>query len=249
MAIAPRAAGAGAGTETDAAQLALVMPATVIANDIAIAHLNWIDNVSEPTDPSGWTRLYTTSGLGAAMGTGTPVGRSYVYGKICDGTEDGATVNFGTAGGTAGRFGRIYTFSGWVSGTITDVVPAASFTSTPSEDDPPMPTVTTTVAGALAISLIAQDDNNALAAAGAQTGGTWTEPVAEFTSTTIGAQGCVCQIQICTPDADPGTVTGGVLTTAADESSTIGFEIRPNAPAGASIAAKAKNHLHKLGNA
>ena len=230
MAITYNSQGAGAGTETSGAQLALVCPATVVANDILIAHLNWIDNASEPTDPSGWTRLYPTSGLGAAMGTGTPVGRSYVYGKLAVGNEDGTTVNFGTAGGTAGRFGRIYSFSGYVSGTITDVIPAASFSDIPKEDDPALPTVTTTVAGALAIALIAQDDNNALAAGGAQTGGTWAEPVAEFIDTAIGAQGCVCQIQTCTPTADPGTVSGGVLTTAADESSTIGFEIRPNLP-------------------
>lgn len=249
MAIAPKGAGAGAGTETDAAQLALVCPAVVDANDILIAHVNWIDNVSEPTDPSGWTRLYPTTGLGAAMGTGTPVGRSYVYGKLAVGNEDGTTVNFGTAGGTAGRFGRIYSLSGYVSGTITDVIPLASFTDIPKEDDPALPTVTTTVAGALAVALIAQDDNNALGDGGAQTGGTWAEAVAEFVSTTIGAQGCVCQVQTCTPTDNPGTVTGGVLTTAADESSTIGFEVRPNAPAGASIATKGKNHLHKLGNA
>lgn len=236
MAITYKSAGAGAGTEVSGAQLALACPAAVDAGDILIAHLNWIDNVSEPTGPGGgWVRLYTASGLGAAMGTGTPVGRSYVFGKIADGSEDGATVNFGTAGGTAGRFGRIYSFAGRVSGAITDVVPAASFTDLPSEDDPPLPTVTTTAAGALAVALIAQDDNNALAAGGVQTGGTWAEPVAEFVDTAIGAQGCVCQIQTCTPTANPGTVTGGVLTTAADESSTIGFQIRDQAPVGVGI--------------
>ena len=228
MAITYKSQGAGAETEVNGAQLACVCPAVIAANDILLAHLIWLDDVSQPTDPSGWTRLYTSSGLGAALGTGTPVGRSYVYGKLAVGTEDGTTVNFGTAGGTAGRFGRIYSFAGYVSGSIQGVIPTASFSDIPKEDDPGLPTVTTTIAGALAIALIAQDDNNALAAGGAQTGGTWAEGVAEFVSTTVGAQGGVCQIQTCTPTANPGTVTGGVLTTVTDESSTIGFEIRPS---------------------
>lgn len=227
MAIAFQQAGAGNGTETSGASLDLVCPATVNANDILIAHVIWLNITDGPSDPSGWTQLYGPANLG----TGTAVGRAWVYGKLAAGTEDGTTIGFGTAGGTDGRFGRIYRFDGYVSGTLADVVPASQFSDTPSEDDPPLPTVTTTAAGGLAICLIAQDDNNSLAAGGAQTGGTWAEAVGEFLSTTIGAQGCVCQLQTCTPTADPGTVTGGVLTTAADEGSTIGFEIRPNAVA------------------
>jgi hypothetical protein len=229
MAIGYKSAGAGGGTETSGAQLALACPATVDANDILIAHVIWLDNTSEPTDPGGiWTRLYTTSGLGAALGTGTPTGRAYVYGAIAAGTEDGATVNFGTTGGTAGRFGRIYSFSGYVSGTIAQIFPAASFVSNPSETQVDMPTVTTRVAGAMALALIATDDNNAMAPATGETGGDWTELVADFVSTTLGAAGCSCQIQGAIPTADPGTITGGTGTVSSDETSTIGFELRPS---------------------
>lgn len=224
MAIAYKSAGAGGGTETSGAQLALACPAVVAANDILIAHVIWLDITSAPTDPSGWDLLYGP----ADLGTGTPVGRSWVYGRLADGTEDGTTINFGTAGGTAGRYGRIYSFDGYVSGTIDDVVPAASFSDIPSEDDPPGPTVTTTVAGALAIGLLAQDDNNTVGAWTGMSGGTWTRPVAQFTSTSLGAQGCMCAVNVATPTADPGTISGGGVTTVADEGSSIGFEIRPN---------------------
>jgi hypothetical protein len=232
MAIAYGSAGVGAGTENLNAQLAIPCPATVNANDILIAHVIWLDNVSEPVDPAGWTRLYPTSGLGAPLGTGTPVGRAYVYGKIANGTEGGTTINFGTTATTVGRFGRIFTFTGYVSGSITDVVPLASFSNIASLQNPPMPTVTTTTAGSLAIALVSQDDNNSIAAATGATGGTWAEPslFVEFSNASIGAQGAMCQLQICTPTSNPGTVTGGSSATNADKGSTIGFEIRPNPP-------------------
>lgn len=227
MAVAYKSAGAGAGTETTGAQLALACPSVVAANDILIAHVIWLNITSAPVDPSGWDLLYGPANLG----TGTAVGRAWVYGRLADGTEDGTTINFGTAGGTAGRYGRIYSFDGYAAGTLADVVPAASFSDIPSEDDPPGPTVTTTVTGALAVGLLAQDDNNTVGAWTGMSGGTWTRPVSQFTSTSIGAQGCMCAVNIATPTADPGTISGGAVTTSADEGSSIGFEIRPNAPA------------------
>lgn len=226
MAIAYKSAGAGAGTETSGAALSLACPATVDANDILVAHVIYLDIVTTPSTPAGWTLLDGPANLG----TGTAVGRAWAFGKLAAGTEDGAAISFGTSGGTAGRFGRIYSFSGYVSGTLADVIPSASFSDTPTETSIPLPSVTTTVTGALAIALLTQDDNNAFAAAGAVTGGTWTEPVAEFVSTSIGAQGCICGIQTCTPTGDPGSVSGGTANATADEGSTIGFEIRPSAP-------------------
>lgn len=225
MAIAYSSQGAGAGTETSGATLNLVCPATVNTNDILIAHTIWLDVTNAPSTPSGWTLLYGPQNLGDT----TVVGRHWVFGKIADGTEDGATIGFGTAGGTNGRYGRIYSFTGWVSGTITQVVPSASFTFTVHETDPQMPTVTTTIAGARAVALVAQDDNNAIASATGESGGDWTEAVAEYTSTTIGVQGCMCQIQTCVPTADPGTVSGGTAATTDDQCGVIGFEIRESA--------------------
>jgi hypothetical protein len=224
MAVAYASAGAGNGTETSGAQLQLTCPATVAANDVLIAHVTHLDITSSPTAPANWDLLYGPANLG----TGTAVGRSWVYGKLAVGNEDGVTLDWGNPAVGSGRYGRIYSFSGYSSGVLADLV--GGFSDTPTEGTIPLPTVTTSIAGALAVALLTQDDNNSFAAAGAVTGGTWAEPVAEFVSTTIGAQGCVTGIQTCTPTADPGTVTGGTANATADEGSTIGFEIRAEPP-------------------
>jgi len=224
VAIAYASAGAGNGTETSGAQLQLACPATVAANDVLIAHVTHLDITSSPTAPANWDLLYGPANLG----TGTAVGRSWVYGKLAIGNEDGVTLDWGNPAVGSGRYGRIYSFSGYSSGVLADLV--GGFSDTPTEGTIPLPTVTTSIAGALAVALLTQDDNNAFAAAGAVTGGTWAEPVAEFVSTTIGAQGCITGIQTCTPTADPGTVTGGTANATADEGSTIGFEIRAEPP-------------------
>jgi hypothetical protein len=226
MAIAFKSQGDGAGTESSGVSLDLACPATVDANDILIAHVIHLNITTAPSTPADWTLLYGP----ADLGTGTAVGRAWVFGKLAAGTEDGATIGFGTDGGTSGRYGRIYSFDGYVSGTLAEIVPASSFSDTPSEDDPPAPSVTTTVAGGLAVGLVAQDDNNNVSVWTGMSGGTWAIAVAQFTSTTIGAQGCMCQLEVATPTADPGTITGGTVATAADEGSSIGFAILPEPP-------------------
>ena len=78
------------------------------------------------------------------------------------------------------RSGRCYSFSGFVSGTITDLV--LGFAATSHATDPQMPTVTTTVTGGLAVACTAQNDNNAQVSATGETGGDWIEAVAEYTA-------------------------------------------------------------------
>lgn len=225
MAIAYKSSGAGAGTETSGATLNLACPATVDANDILIAHLLFTGTVTAPSTPSGWDLLYGPADVGT-----TATARHWCYGRLADGSEDGSNVNFGNPAVTTGRAGRIYSFSGYSSGTLADVVPAASFSDIPHATDPQGPTVTTTVAGALAVALCCQDDNNTPPAITGMTGGTWAEQ-AEYVNATWGPQGIQISINTCTPTADPGTVTGGAQVATNDESGTIGFEIRPNAPA------------------
>jgi hypothetical protein len=227
MAIAYKSAGAGTSTETNGANLTPACPAVVAAGDILIAHIVVLDATSALSTPDGWTLLFGPSGLG----TGTPTGRAWAYGRIADGTEDGATVNFGSLASTVGRLGRIYSFDGRVSGTITQVVPAASFGEDSSETDPVITSVTTTVAGSKAVSLVSQDDDNAHDALGAVTGGTWAEPVADYLDTTVGAQGACLQLQVGTPSSDPGTIAGGTVAGTNDEANTLNFEIRPSPPA------------------
>ena len=221
MAIAYKSAGAGFSTATGLAQLQGACPATVDANDILIAHTAWNDTASTPSTPSGWTLLYGPQNIGT-----TPEGRHWVFGKIAAGTEDGATIQFGSPGGTNKRWGRIYSFSGYVSGTIDQITDG--FSNQAHATDPQMPSVTTTEAGALAVALVAQNDDNAVAAATGATGGTWAEAVAEYTATT--GTGVMMQLQTCTPTANPGTVSGGSSATTNDPCGVIGFEIRATAP-------------------
>lgn len=221
MSIAYKSQGAGAGTETNGATLNLPCPATVDANDILVAHVLHTGTGTEPSTPSGWTFLYGPANVGT-----TATARHWAFGKIADGSEDGATVSFGTAGGTQGRAGRIYSFSGYISGTIAQIIPAASFSSVPHATDPQGPSVTTTLVGALAVALTCQDDNNTEEAIAGASGGTWSG-FQTFVDTALGPQGLHIDIQVATPTANPGTISGGATVAVNDEAGTIGFEIRP----------------------
>jgi hypothetical protein len=243
VAIAYKSAGGGVSSETSAASLSPACPAVVDANDILICHVFWEGTTSAPDaiPPVGWTLLDGPRVIE------TTIARHWVYGRLASGTEDGAAFTFATAPlVTTQRAARIYSFSGWVSGAITDNVPAASFSATSNATDPDMPTVTTTVAGALACALVAQNDNNAFASPTGETGGDWVEAVAEYTAALT--PGLSLGLETCTPTANPGTVTGGAMATTNDPCGVIGFEIRPNAPTGATIAVKARNHMNRMAN-
>jgi len=230
VAIAFKSSGAGAGTEANGVSLDLVCPAVVAANDILIAHVMHTGITTNPTTPSGWSLLYPDPAditVGAPLGTGTATARHWCFGKLAIGTEDGATVGFGTGGGTNGRAGRIYSFDGYVSGTLAEIVPFASFSDIAHEQDPQAPTVITTVAGAKAVALMCQDDDNTHSDITGESGGAWAGYL-EFVSSTLGPVGLCLAFMVGTPDVDPGTITGGVLGGANDESGTIGFEIRPS---------------------
>lgn len=222
MAIAYKSAGAGVATETSGAALSPQCPATVDANDILILHVFWEGTTSAPSPPGDWTILG-----GSPYTIETTIGRHWVYGKIAAGTEDGAAVACGAPAVTTQRAARIYSFSGWVSGTITDNVPSASFSHQSHATDPQMPTVTTTLAGALAVALVAQNDNNAFASPTGESGGDWTEAVAEFSANLT--PGLSLGLETATPTADPGTISGGSMATTNDPCGVIGFEIRPQA--------------------
>jgi hypothetical protein len=229
MAIAYGSQGDGGGTESNGASLDLACPASVAANDILIAHVTFEGLTNAPSTPSGWTKLYGPAKLGNA----TAVGRSWVFGKLADGTEDGSTIGFGSHANTSGRYGRIYSFTGYTSGTITEIT--TSWNDLPSEGSIPLPGVATLASGGLAVALLVQDDNNSFAAAGAVTGGTWAEPVAEFVSASLGAQGCIVGIQTSTPTGDPGKISGGTANATADEGSSIGFAIHASKPSGPAV--------------
>jgi hypothetical protein len=224
MAIARKGIGAGSSTETSSADLAPVCPAVVDANDILLAQILYLDVTTTPSTPSGWDLVAGPYDVGT-----TAVGRMWAYARLADGSEDGDAISFGTAGGTAGRAGRIYSFSGYVSGTITDLIPSGSVSGISHATDPQGPTVLTDVAGALAVALTCQNDNNTEEAIAGMSGGTWAD-FQSFIDANLGAAGLHIDYQACIPTADPGTVSGGATVAANDPACTIGLQIRPSAP-------------------
>ena len=224
MAIAFKSAGVtGAATEASGGALSPLCPLVVDANDILIAHCGYEGTTTTPDTPAGWTLLAGPYTIESAH-------RHWIFGKIAAGTEDAAAVPFGTPAVTTMRTARVYSFSGWVSGTITDVVPAVSFAHLSHATDPQMPTVTTTIAGGLAVACTFQVDDNAQASATGESGGDWVEAVAEYTQAATTPDSAL-HLQTCTPTADPGTVSGGTVATANDPCGVIAFEIRPSVPA------------------
>ena len=220
MAIAYKSEGAGAATETSSAALSPVCPAVVAANDILIAHVGYEGTANTPDTPAGWTLLGGPYTIEAAY-------RHWIFGKLAVGDEDGAAVAFGSPAIATVRVARVYSFSGYVSGTIIDVVPPISFAHLSHGTDPQMPTVTTTLAGALAVACTFQADDNAQESATGETGGDWVEISAghEYAQAATTPDTCL-HIQTCTPTANPGTVTGGAVATGNDPVGVIGFEIR-----------------------
>ena len=103
MAIAFKSSGAGNGTETIGANLTANCPATVDANDILIAQVMFTGTSNSPSTPSGWTLLYGPANIGVT----TVQGLHWVFGRLADGSEDGAEVNFGFSLGTEGRVARL----------------------------------------------------------------------------------------------------------------------------------------------
>lgn len=220
MAITYKSQGAGVSTETTGAALSPLCPAVVDSGDILVAHVFAEGILDAPSTPANWTLL---SGPHVIE---TTVARHWVFGKIADGTEDGAAAAFGSWVSLNQRAARIYSFAGRSSGTITDLVRGFSHQS--HATDPAMPTVTTTKAGSLAVALVAQNDNNAFASPTGESGGDWVEAVAEYTVALT--PGLSLGIETAAM-ASAGTISGGSMATTNDPCGVIGFEIRDSVPA------------------
>jgi hypothetical protein len=216
-AIAYSSQGSGVATEASGGALSPLCPATVNGNDILIAHAWYEGTATTPSTPSGWTLLAGPYTVESAF-------RHWVFGKLAYGDEDGATVAFGTPAVTTMRAARVYSFTGYEAGLITEVV--LGFAHISHATDPQMPTVTTTVRGGLAVALVGQADDNPQASATGESGGDWTEAVAEYAQAATTPDSGM-GVQTCRPTADPGTVSGGSISTVDDPCGVIAFEIRP----------------------
>ena len=224
-------------TEASLGALSPLCPATVAANDILIAHCGYEGTTTTPDTPVGWTLLGGPYTIESAH-------RHWIFGLLATGVEDGLPVAFGAPAVTTVRCARVYSFTGWVSGTIADNVPAASFAHLSHATDPAFPTVSTTVTGALAVGCLFQVDDNPQADVTGESGGSWAEHVVdgEYVQAATTPDTCL-HMYTCTPTSNPGTVTGGVCATVNDPVGVIGFEIRPSAP----TQSQAPRSMHQYG--
>lgn len=151
-----------------------------------------------------------------------------------------ATCSWDMVVGASGEdmYGRVYEFSGVATATVIAGVleeasssPAVrnldggSGTSVPDTD------VTTTGADRLCLNFIALNTNQAVASFTGESGGDWTEAVAEFASAT----GALCTLQLQTASkASAGTISGGSMAVTTTDWANMGTAlISPSAaPAG-----------------
>lgn len=203
-------AGAAAGSGTT---IGVPYPATVAAGDVLVAHVS-ARAASGVTTPAGWTLVPSSS-----INSG---GRSAAFYKVADGTETGSlTVTFTGSGGfgSNGIWGRMYRFTG---GTTVEGGGSEGNTATVVPDH----SVTTSAGGRLAVNLVMVARVETLAAFTGMTGGTWSEPVAEYTDATGGA--ITLQIETA-PITGATTINGGSQSIggASVAYSVIGFAILP----------------------
>jgi hypothetical protein len=220
VAVAYKSAGAGAQVGSSGAALNVPYPATVDAGDILIIQKS-IGNITTESDvPSGWELLIGPN----RVGTGQR--RSSLYGKIAAGGEGGTTQNAGTEATANNRAGRMYSFSGRVSGAILELVGGFS-ADTDNRTAVTMPTVMTPVDGCLACAFWSSADDNTIGESAGELGGDWTEAVAEYTTTTGTGTDGTLKLSIA-PLSSPGTMSGGIATAgAADPYITQGLFISP----------------------
>ena len=192
--------GAGAGADiTVTPPLNVAFPTGLQANDLLLMQITVRDLVNAPTTPSGWTLLYGPDA--------TTLGRQWIFSMFATGTETGnQVVDVGVV--NIVKIGRMYAFrnvalssftegGGFGTGTVAAISAQA---------------VTTTGVKRLAVSFVFVNDDNAVGSFTGETGGDWTEAVAEYT-TVSGADGCI-QLQNATM-ASAGTISGGSYAMAA----------------------------------
>lgn len=194
-------AGAGAAAAGD---INVNYPASISAGDLLILQVGHEDETDyAPPSVTGFTNIYDDfTELTAGV-------NHWVYARKATGSESGSVTVPREAGASQLLIGRMYRFTGWNdTGTLTDAFEAPAW-GTGTDASIEQPSITTLGVDRLCVALVWVGDDNPLDAFGGTTGGTWEEPVAEFTTTT-GDDGAL-GIQTL-EKAAAGTVSGGVDT-------------------------------------
>lgn len=128
--------------------LTITKPASTAEGDLLIAHISHVSSdTTAHAAPAGWTNITTT-----AQGT---VQRVSTWFKVAGGAE-AADYAFTKGVGNADMIGAIMRFTGDFGADPIDVEAAATYADPGSGgDDPPSPTVTTTVDDTMIISMVA----------------------------------------------------------------------------------------------
>lgn len=204
-------AGTGSGIAGDPTP---AYPAGLETNDLILLQVTVRSTTATVTTPAGFAPLYGPDSSGT--------GRQWIYYKFATGTESG-TITVDQSGATC-AIGRMYAFRNVALSSFTE---GGGF-GTGAVATISAQAVTTTNVKRLAVSFVFVNDNNAVGSFTGETGGDWTEAVAQFT-TTSGSDGCV-QLQTATM-ASAGTITGGSYTmSAADPWGVRAFALIPIDP-------------------
>ena len=205
------AAGTGSGVTGNPTP---AYPSGLQADDLIILQVTVRNTATTPTTPTGFTLLYGPDSTGT--------GRQWIYNKFSDGTESG-TITV-TIGGTVCKMARMYAFRNVALSNFNEGGGFGSGTGATISAQ----SVTTTDVKRLVVSFVLVNDDNAVGSFTGETGGDWTEAVAEFT-TTAGSDGCV-QLQTATM-ALAGTILGGSYVMSAADSwgvRTLALKPKPN---------------------
>jgi hypothetical protein len=208
-------------TATSGAACTPTIPPSTVAGDLLIAHVFYGGSTAAPDTPANWTLLDGPRSLD----TPATNGRVWVFGKIAVGSD--AAPAFGTQAVTTPRRAIVYRFTGVLSDTVSNVVGGFGFAgpaSTATIADVGVTTGSDT-SNYLACQLVAVADDNAVGSFTGETGGDWTEAVAEFTGTTGTPDTC---LQLQTAVVAPSTtINGGTFVmSAGDPWGVVGFYIR-----------------------
>jgi hypothetical protein len=188
--------GAGAGIGGTGTSLSVAYPSGLAANDLLLLQVTVRDTTNTPSQPIGWTQLYGPDS--------STIGQQWVYYKFAAGSETG-TLSVTLAGANL-KVARMYDFRNVAASSFTE---SPVFSSSPGSTTVSAQSATTLAAGRLAVSFVFDTSSNALAAFSGATGGTWSEAVSEYTTTT-GSGGGI-QLQTATM-ANAGTLSGGSFT-------------------------------------
>lgn len=212
---------AGAGAGTTGTTLTLPYPTGIAAGDMLIASIACSDKDDTFTMPSGWALITAAEQADANWQK-----HSAIY-KVADGTESGnLSVTVTTVTANEGQVGRIYLFKGCspqAPHAPSTVVSVAASTTVSA------PSVTTTEPRELAIALVYIGSDTASVDFTGESGGDWTEALAEYTLNAGFGISHNLQMQTAVL-ASAGTISGGTFTITSARSVCLGFALKPARP-------------------